>query len=466
MRYISTRGGAEPRDFEAVLLAGLAEDGGLFVPETWPELSTAEWRALRGLDYPALAAHLIARFTGAAFPEADLLPLCRAAYAGFAHPAVVPLLQLGPHLFVQELFHGPTLAFKDLALQLVGRLFEASLARRGGEIAIVGATSGDTGSAAIAACAGRARIRITILHPEGRTSEVQRRQMTTVLAPNVSNIAIAGSFDDCQDLVKAMFADAPFRDAVHLAAVNSINWARIAAQIPYYAAAALALGAPDREVAFAVPTGNFGNVLAAWATRRMGLPITRLIVGTNRNDILARFLAGNDMSRQAVVPSLSPSMDIQVSSNFERLLFELLGRDPQATAATMRAFRDGGRMPVPDDAWRRATALFAGHAVDDAATLAEIRQVEAETGYLVDPHTAVGMAAARAHASQGIKTIVAATAHPAKFPDAIEAAVGRRPPLPSHLADLYDRVERFIRLPADLGQVEAAVRSASLRNAA
>ncbi len=466
MRYISTRGGAEPRDFEGVLLAGLAEDGGLFVPETWPEFSTAEWRALRGLDYPALAARIIARFTGPAFPEAALLPLCQAAYGTFAHPAVVPLVQLGPHLFAQELFHGPTLAFKDLALQLVGRLFEASLARRGGEIAIVGATSGDTGSAAIAACAGRPRIRIAILHPDGRTSEVQRRQMTTVLSPNVTNIAIAGSFDDCQDLVKSMFADAPFREGMHLAAVNSINWARIAAQIPYYAAAALALGAPDREVAFAVPTGNFGNVLAAWAARRMGLPIARLVVGSNRNNILARFLAANDMSLRPVVPSLSPSMDIQVSSNFERLLFELLDRDPQVTAATMREFRAGGRMPVADAAWRRATALFAGHAVDDDATLAEIRASEAATGYLVDPHTAVGMAAARALAPQGIQTVVAATAHPAKFPDAIEAAVGRRPPLPSHLADLYDRQERYIRLPADLAQVEAAVRSASLRNAA
>ncbi len=466
MRYVSTRGGAEPRDFEGVLLAGLAEDGGLFVPETWPELSAAEWRALRGLDYPALAARLIARFTGPALPEAELLPLCQAAYAGFAHPAVVPLVQLGPHLFVQELFHGPTLAFKDLALQLVGRLFEASLAKRGGEIAIVGATSGDTGSAAIAACAGRARIRIAILHPDGRTSEVQRRQMTTVLAPNVTNIAVAGSFDDCQDLVKAMFADTPFREAVHLAAVNSINWARIAAQIPYYAAAALALGAPDREIVFAVPTGNFGNVLAAWAARRMGLPVTRLIVGSNQNDILARFLAANDMSRRAVVPSLSPSMDIQVSSNFERLLFELLDRDPRATAAAMQQFRAAGQMPVPDAAWRRATALFAGHAVDDAATLAEIRRVEASSGYLVDPHTAVGMAAARALSPQGIQTVVAATAHPAKFPDAIEAAVGRRPPLPSHLADLYDRDEHYVRLPAELGRIEAVVRSASLRNAA
>ncbi|MDE2334386.1 MAG: threonine synthase [Rhodospirillales bacterium] len=466
MRYVSTRGGAEPRDFEGVLLAGLAEDGGLFVPEAWPELSAAEWRALRGLDYPALAARLIARFTGPALTEAVLLPLCQAAYAGFAHPAVVPLVQLGPHLFVEELFHGPTLAFKDLALQLVGRLFETSLAHRGGEIAIVGATSGDTGSAAIAACAGRARIRIAILHPEGRTSEVQRRQMTTVRAANVTNIAVAGSFDDCQDLVKAMFADAPFREEVHLAAVNSINWARIAAQIPYYAAAALALGAPDREVAFAVPTGNFGNVLAAWAARRMGLPVARLIVGSNQNDILARFLAANDMSLRPVVPSLSPSMDIQVSSNFERLLFELLDRDPRATAAAMQQFRATGHMPVPPAAWRRATYLFAGHAVDDAATIAAIRDIEASTGYLVDPHTAVGMAAARALSPQGIQTVVAATAHPAKFPDAIEAAIGRRPPLPSHLADLYERDERYIRLPADLGQIEAAVRSASLRTVA
>ena len=327
MRYISTRGQTPARDFAGVLLSGLAEDGGLFMPESWPRLAAGDWRAMRGLPYPALAARIIQHFIGDAIAPAALAAMCHEAYAGFSHPATVPLVQLDTDLFVQELFHGPTLAFKDLAMQLLGRLFDHVLQAQDAHVTIVGATSGDTGSAAIEACAGRERIAIAILHPHGRTSEVQRRQMTTVPAPNVVNIAVEGTFDDCQDLVKAMFADAPFRREMHLSAVNSINWARIAAQIPYYVAAALALGAPDREVAFAVPTGNFGNVLAAWAARRMGLPVARLIVASNRNDILARFLADNDMSIRGVEPSLSPSMDIQVSSNFERLLFELLDRD-------------------------------------------------------------------------------------------------------------------------------------------
>ncbi|MDE2007948.1 MAG: threonine synthase, partial [Rhodospirillales bacterium] len=355
MRYISTRGQAsvsssQGRDFADVLLAGLAEDGGLFVPESFPRLGPPDWRAMRGLSYPALAARILGLFAGAAIAPASLRAITEDAYANFGHPAVAPLAQLETGLFALELFHGPTLAFKDMAMQLLGRLFEHVLAAEDTRVTIVGATSGDTGSAAIEAFAGRDRTRVVILHPEGRTSEVQRRQMTTVGAANIANIAVSGSFDDCQDLVKAMFADRPFRAEMQLSAVNSINWARIAAQIPYYVAAALALGAPDREVAFSVPTGNFGNVLAAWAARRMGLPIARLIVGSNQNDILARFLAANDMSLRPVVPSLSPSMDIQVSSNFERLLFELLDRDPGATAATMREFRAGGRMPVADAA--------------------------------------------------------------------------------------------------------------------
>ena len=421
MRYISTRGQAPVRDFAGVLLAGLAEDGGLYVPESWPSLTHADWRALRGLPYAELAARVIHPFVGACIAFATLQRLCREAYAGFGHPAVVPLVQLDHAWFACELFHGPTLAFKDLAMQLLGRLFEHVLAERDARVTIVGATSGDTGSAAIEACAGRARINIVILHPDGRTSEVQRRQMTTVLAPNVANVAVAGTFDDCQDLVKAMFADAPFRSELHLSAVNSINWARIAAQIPYYVAAALALGAPDREVAFAVPTGNFGNVLAAWAARRMGLPVARLVVGSNRNDILARFLAANDMSIRGVEPSLSPSMDIQVSSNFERLLFEMLERNGAATEAAMAGFRTNGRMPVPEHAWRRATALFHGLPLDDAGTLAEIRRLHATTGYLADPHSAIGIAAARALPGPGVPMVAMATAHPAKFPDAMEA---------------------------------------------
>jgi threonine synthase len=467
MRYISTRGEASPRDFEGVLLAGLAEDGGLFVPETWPVLTTAEWRGLRGLPYPELATRILARFTGGQPDEATLRPLLAAAYAGFGHRAVCPLVQLDSRVFALELFHGPTLAFKDMAMQALGRLFDITLARRGERVTIVGATSGDTGSAAIEAFRDRAAVDIVIMHPEGRTSEVQRRQMTTVLSPNVANLALTGSFDDCQDLVKAMFADAAFRDEMKLAAVNSINWARVALQIPYYVAAALALGAPDREVAFSVPTGNFGNVLAAWAARRMGLPIAQLIVGSNRNDILTRFLAANDMTVRAVEPSLSPSMDIQVSSNFERLLFELLHRDAKATAETMRRFRSDGRMPVPDTAWSEATQIFRGFGLDDQGTLAEIGRLWRDCGYLADPHTAIGTAAALAvpPSDPSIPIVVAATAHPAKFPDAVKRATGITPPLPARLADLYQRPERLTRLGAELDAVESFVRAHARRNA-
>ena len=466
MRYLSTRGQAAPRDFEGVLLAGLAEDGGLFLPESWPTLSPAEWRSLRGMPYHELAARLLAPFVGDCLTPAELGGMTQAAYAGFGHPAVAPLVQIAPRTFALELFHGPTLAFKDMAMQLLGRLFDHVLKTRGERITIVGATSGDTGSAAIEACRDREAISIVILHPNGRTSEVQRRQMTTVLSPNVANLALEGDFDNCQDLVKAMFNDQPFRSEMRLAAVNSINWARVAAQIPYYAYAALALGAPDRPVAFSVPTGNFGNVLAAWAVKQMGLPVERLIVGANRNDILARFITANDMTARPVEPSLSPSMDIQVSSNFERLLFELLGRDGEACRTTMERFRAEGRMPVPDAAWREATKLFRGFGLDDAGTLAEIRHLWTTAGYLADPHTAVGTAAARAHMPEdpAIPVVVAATAHPAKFPDAVEQATGLRPPLPPRMADLYQREERYSVMPADLAQVEGFVRAHARRN--
>ncbi len=462
MRYVSTRGQAPVRDFQGVLLAGLAEDGGLYMPESWPCLDVVK---LRGLPYADLAAAVIQPFVGDWLPPARLLALCRDAYAGFRHPAVVPLVQLDSGSWALELFHGPTLAFKDVAMQLLGRLFDEALGREGRHITIVGATSGDTGSAAIEACRDRATLDIVILHPEGRTSEVQRRQMTTVLSPNVGNLAVDGSFDDCQDLVKAMFADTPFREEMRLAAVNSINWARVAAQIPYYVAASLTLGGEDRPVDFAVPTGNFGNVLAAWVARRMGAPVGRLTVASNRNDILARFLAANDMTVRSVEPSLAPSMDIQVSSNFERLLFELLDRDAGRTAAIMRAFREGGRMPVPDPAWRRAVAEFAGFTLDDAGTVAEMRRLWAQS-YAADPHTAIGVAAGRAHARPGVPLVVTATAHPAKFPDAVEAATGIRPSLPMRLADLYNRPERFTAVPVRLDLVEAQVRAFTHRNAA
>jgi threonine synthase len=468
MRYISTRGQAPIRDFAGVLLAGLAEDGGLYVPESWPHFTPADFRALRGLPYAELVARVMQPFVGDAIPFATLQCLTQNAYKGFTHPAIAPMVQLGPDLWTMELFHGPTLAFKDMAMQLLGQLFDHVLGQSGAHVTIVGATSGDTGSAAIEAVRDRSHLHIVMLHPQGRTSEVQRRQMTTVRAPNVANIAVAGTFDDCQDLVKAMFADAPFRRELNLSAVNSINWARVAAQIPYYVAAALALGAPEREVAFAVPTGNFGNVLAAWAARRIGLPVTALGVASNRNDILARFLAANDMSTRPVEPSLSPSMDIQISSNFERLLFELLERDPAATSAAMAAFRATGTMPVPHAAWTRATALFHGHTLDDPATLAEIRRLHQECGYLADPHTAIGVAAARVCAARQprIPVIAMATAHPAKFPDAMQQAIGLRPPLPGRLADLYEREEVFATAPNELAAVEALVRASTHRNAA
>jgi len=461
MRYISTRGRAPVRDFSAVLLAGLAEDGGLYVPETWPVFSPDEWRTMRGLPYAELAARVMQPFVDDDIP---LAALCHQAYAGFNHKAVVPLVQLDTGLFTQELFHGPTLAFKDMAMQLLGRLFDHVLSKQNRRVTIVGATSGDTGSAAIEACRGVGRVDVVILHPKGRTSEVQRRQMTTVIEPNITNVAVDGTFDDCQDLVKAMFADAPFREEMRLSAVNSINWARIAAQIPYYVASALALGAPDVPVAFSVPTGNFGNVLAAYAASRMGLPIAHLIVASNRNDILTRFLTQNDMSIATVHPSQSPSMDIQVSSNFERLLFELLERDQVATAGTMTNFRASGRMIVDDAPWQQARKMFTGFSLDDNATWDSMRRLHRECGYLADPHTAIGIAAAQAFPY--FPTVAMGTAHPAKFPDAVIKATGVHPPLPPHLADLYDRAECFISASADLAAIEATVRATVLRNAA
>ncbi|KXV58468.1 threonine synthase [Acetobacter tropicalis] len=466
MRYISTRGKAPALSFSDVLLAGLAEDGGLYLPETWPSFSLSEWQAMRGLPYPELAARVLAPFVGDDIDEATLRRLCAQAYAGFDHPAIVPLTQVEDGLFVQELFHGPTLAFKDMAMQVLGQLFEHVLTQRDSHVTIVGATSGDTGSAAIEACRGRKRLSVVILHPKGRTSEVQRRQMTTVLDSNITNLAVEGTFDDCQDLVKACFADAPFRQDMHLSAVNSINWARIAAQVPYYVYAALNFGAPEREVSFAVPTGNFGNILAAWTARKMGLPVRHLCVGSNRNDILTRFLNANDMTMKEVVPSLSPSMDIQVSSNFERLLFELLGRDAEACARIMTTFRTSGHMDVPAEAWNTARELFSGLALDDAGTETEIRTLHQRSNYLADPHSAIGIAAGRRFREPGVPMVAMATAHPAKFPDAMVAATGIHPALPVHLEDLFSREERYRTVPATPDAVKDAVRAAVLSNAA
>lgn len=464
MRYISTRGKAPDLGFDDVLLTGLARDGGLYVPADWPRFSASEWRAMRGLPYDALATRVCSPFLGDAVSEDDFADMATDAYSGFDHDAVAPLKQLSADSWLMELFHGPTLSFKDYALQLVGRLFEHVLTRRGERICIVGATSGDTGSAAIEACRGRDAIDIFILHPEGRCSDVQRRQMTTVAAMNVHNIAVDGTFDDCQDLVKAMFNDAAFRDEMHLSAVNSINWARIMGQIVYYAHAALALGAPDREVSFAVPTGNFGNVFAAYAAREMGLPISQLIVGANENDILARFLNANDMSMQPVVPTHSPSMDIQVSSNFERLLFELMDRDGEAVAHAMQSFRASGTLSLDEPRWRRATQLFAGARLSNSETLAAIRAIHEATGELVDPHTAIGVLAGWSRrADPAVPLVVAATAHPAKFPDVVAEATGMRPGLPPTMADLFEREERYERLPNGLNAVQSHVRSHSNR---
>ncbi len=455
MRYVSTRGAAKALAFDDVLLAGLARDGGLYVPREWPRLDAALLADLAGRPYAELATRVLQPFVGRAVKGADLEALVTDAYAGFGHAAVAPLKQLAPNDFLLELFHGPTLAFKDYALQVVGRLFDHVLRRKGSRVTIVGATSGDTGSAAIEACRDRDAVDIFILHPRGRTSEVQRRQMTTVLSPNVHNIAIEGTFDDCQDLLKAMFADAAFRDRVKLSAVNSINWARIAAQIAYYVAAAVALGAPRRRIAFTVPTGNFGNIYAAHAARRMGLPIERLVVASNRNDILWRTIAQGDMSLGGVEPSLSPSMDIQVSSNFERLLYELWARDGKATAALMQAFRADGRVTLPAARLKALRAAFAAGRCSDEETLDTIRGIHERTGEIVDPHTAVALFVATTTARRReVPMVSLACAHPAKFPDAVEKAIGMRPPLPARLADLHRREERVSVLPNDLRAVQ------------
>ncbi len=459
MKYVSTRGAAPVLEFEEVLLAGLARDGGLYLPEFWPRFGAEEIRSLGRLGYGELAARIARPFVGGALSDDDLNRLFAEAYAGFDHAAVAPLKQLDREIWFLELFHGPTLAFKDFALQVLGRLFDHVLARRGARVTIVGATSGDTGAAAIEACRDRAQIEIFILHPEGRVSEVQRRQMTTVTSDNVHNIAIQGTFDDCQDLVKAMFNDSAFRAEMNLSAVNSINWARVMAQIAYYFAAAAALGAPEREVDFAVPTGNFGNVFAGYAARAMGLPIRRLWVGSNSNDILTRTFTTGAMTIAGVQPTLSPAMDIQVPSNFERLLFELYGRDGREVAALLEGFRHTGESALEAGALQALRQVFAGHRLDDQETVAEMARLHRETGEMIDPHSAIGIATARAMAGDSqVPVIALGTAHPAKFPEAVEQACGVRPALPPRLADLFEREERCLVLPNDLGRVQEAVR--------
>ncbi len=460
MDYVSTRGAAPVLDFRGVTLAGLASDGGLYVPRAWPELSHAALRAMRDLSYAETAVRVMRPFVGASLDGAQFARLVHTVYDDFGHPAVTPLVQLDSRHWLLELHHGPTLAFKDIALQLLGRLFEAFLGDSGSGITILGATSGDTGSAAIHAVAGRPGMRIVMLHPAGRVSEVQRRQMTTVMAANVHNIAIEGSFDDAQALVKALFNDAAFRAEMALSAVNSINWARLMAQVVYYVFSAVRLGAPDAPVSFAVPTGNFGDVFAGHVAARMGLPVRRLVVATNENDIVARALALGDYSRQRVLATASPSMDIQVSSNFERLLFDLADNDGPATAARMAAFESTGRLAIGPEILARAGERFLGVRVDGATMQQTVAQVHETTGLLVDPHTAIGIAAARVAAGSTEGPIVSlATAHPAKFPEAVERATGIRPPLPRRIGHIMDRSERMTRLPADAEALKAHMRA-------
>ena len=457
MRYLSTRGSAPILDFRQVTLAGLASDGGLYVPETWPSFTPEEIAALRGLSYVDTAVAVMLPFVEGVLTAEDLRGLCTQAYGRFAHAGVTPLVQLDERQWLLELFHGPTLAFKDVALQLLGLLFERFLTGSETPVTVIGATSGDTGSAAIDALAGRTGVEVFMLHPKGRVTDVQRRQMTTVLAPNVHNLALEGaSFDDCQGLVKAMFNDAAFSARFSLSAVNSINWARLMAQVVYYFYAAVRLGAPERPVAFSVPTGNFGDVFAGYVAARMGLPVAKLIVATNVNDILHRALSSGDYSQGTVVPTPSPSMDIQVSSNFERLLFELGGRDGAALSAQMRGFEASKAMRLTNAQQTGAAALFASDRIDlDDMALAMRRACEA-SGQVIDPHTAIGLAAARrVDLAADIPVVTLATAHPAKFRDAVERATGQRPPLPPRIGDLFDREERYATLP---GTFEAVTR--------
>jgi threonine synthase len=455
MRYRSTRGTGATLDFEQVTLAGLAPDGGLYVPEAWPQLSRAEIAGLAGLSYVETAVRVMRPFVGDALSEDELRALCTQAYGRFAHRAVTPLAQLDERHWVLELFHGPTLAFKDVALQLLGLLFERFLRDRDTHLTVIGATSGDTGSAAIDALAGRAKVDIFMLHPQGRVSDVQRRQMTTVRAPNVHNIAIEGTFDDAQALVKAMFADRGFAGRFSLSAVNSINWARLMAQIVYYFYAAVRLGAPERPVAFAVPTGNFGDVFAGYAAAKMGLPIAKLIVATNVNDIVARALSAGDYSAGEVTPTAAPSMDIQVSSNFERLLFDL---DPDVVPAQMAAFASDRAMRLTERQRVDASGLFASARIDADEMALAMRWACEGSGQVLDPHTAIGLAAARAaDLPADIPVVTLATAHPAKFRDAVERATGVRPSLPSRVGALFEREERYDVLPAELGAITAYI---------
>lgn len=455
MKYISTRGQAPALNFEDVVLTGLAPDGGLYVPETLPEFSQEEIASWVGLSYEELAFKVMSPFVAGEVPDAELKRIIGEAYKSFRHGAIAPLVQTSHNEWILELFQGPTLAFKDFALQFLGHLLDYILKKRQQKVVIMGATSGDTGSAAIEGCRRSENVDIFILHPHNRVSNVQRRQMTTVLENNVHNIALDGNFDDCQNMVKASFANQGFLpEGRQLVAVNSINWARIMAQIVYYFYAALALGAPARPVSFSVPTGNFGDIFAGYLAKRMGLPIEQLVIATNSNDILHRCISANDHSKQPLEHTLSPSMDIMVSSNFERMLFDLYQRDGDAIRQLMEDFKSGA-MHLSDTALERARTLFSSHRVDDARMVEVIREVFEKTEYLLDPHTAIGVEAARAtRRNQSTPMVCLATAHPAKFPEAVkEAGQSDDPALPHHMNDLFKREERYEVLPNNLSDV-------------
>ena len=454
MQFVSTRGQAPVLGFSDAVLAGLATDGGLYVPQDWPQISAEEIASFAGKPYAAVAYAIISRFVDGDIPEAKLKSIIDEAYASFRHPSVAPLVELEPGHFVLELFHGPTLAFKDVAMQFLSRVMDHILSERGLRATIVGATSGDTGSAAIEAFRGRDSTDIFILHPRGRTSEVQRRQMTTVLDDNVHNIALEGTFDDCQDAVKAMFNNQAFRERVRLSGVNSINWGRIVAQIVYYFTAAVSLGAPHRKVSFTVPTGNFGDIFAGYCARQMGLPIDKLVIATNANDILRRTLDSGRYEMNGVEATISPSMDIQISSNFERLLFESVGRDAEAVGRMMAGLKQSRGFDLPERSIAAIRRDFAAGTTDEAATRRVIAQTHAQNDYLLDPHSAVAVGVARSRPQDGIPMITLATAHPAKFPAAVAEASGMTPALPAWLGDLYDRPERVTVLENDQRQLE------------
>ncbi len=453
MRYVSTRGAAPELDFEETMLTGLARDGGLYVPAEVPRMSAAEIAALAGQSYEETAFAVMRPFVGDTFTEAEFRAIIARAYEGFGHAARAPLVQLAPNHFLLELFHGPTLAFKDFAMQLIGQMFQTALARRGDRVTIVGATSGDTGSAAIEAFRGLDNVDVFILFPHGRVSEVQRRQMTTPTESNVHALAVDGDFDDCQAALKDMFNDFDFRDGVKLAGVNSINWARVLAQVVYYFSAAVSLGAPHRPVSFTVPTGNFGDIFAGYIAKRMGLPIDRLVVATNQNDILHRCLSGQGYHKGSVHPSISPSMDIQVSSNFERALFDAYGRDGAAVAQLMDELKAGG-FDVSQGAMEYLREQFASGRASEEETLTTITRTLATSGELLCPHSAVGVKVAEEQRVASVPMITLATAHPAKFPAAVEQASGVHPPLPPRMSDLYDRPERVHRIANDLGAMK------------